>query len=161
MALTALMWHLPRGTKILQNISLKSIFYLFWEIYSSERKIVTICQGQAEELQGSQWVTLMLTLASMYCSLLCMYLHWTYLWPLGPNELVVIWCVCPGLTLGDPQGLRELVFCAFGHVGRLDPTTGTSLVRGSVRDSRPCTALCPHNSIGAMQLYCCMAMAHL
>ena len=35
-------WQVPRGTKILRNISLKSIFRLFREIYSSERKIVTL-----------------------------------------------------------------------------------------------------------------------
>ena len=31
----------------------------------------------------------------------------------------------------------------------------------TVRDSCPCIDLYPHNSIGAMQLYCCMAMAYL
>ena len=66
-----------------------------------------------------------------------------------------------GISREFPARGFPLNICALGHVGRLDPTTGTSLVRGSVRDSRPCTALCPHNSIGAMQLYCCMAMAHL
>ena len=40
-ALTAT-WQVPRGTKISRNISLKSIFRLFREIYSSERKIVTL-----------------------------------------------------------------------------------------------------------------------
>ena len=40
-ALTA-MWQVPRGTKISRNISLKSIFRLFREIYFSERKIVTL-----------------------------------------------------------------------------------------------------------------------
>ena len=38
-ALTAT-WQVPRGTKISRNILLKSIFRLFREIYSSERKIV-------------------------------------------------------------------------------------------------------------------------
>ena len=40
-ALTAT-WQVPRGTKILQNISLESISHLFRKIYSSERKIVTL-----------------------------------------------------------------------------------------------------------------------
>ena len=40
-ALTAT-WQVPRGTKISRNISLKSIFRLFREIYFSERKIVTL-----------------------------------------------------------------------------------------------------------------------
>ena len=35
-------WQVPRGTKTSRNISLKSIFRLFREIYSSERKIVTL-----------------------------------------------------------------------------------------------------------------------
>ena len=43
-ALTAT-WQVPRGTKISRNISLKSIFRLFCEIYSSERKIVTLVPG--------------------------------------------------------------------------------------------------------------------
>ena len=44
-ALTAT-WQVPRGTKISRNISLKSIFRLFREIYSSERKIVTLARLQ-------------------------------------------------------------------------------------------------------------------
>ena len=76
------------------------------------------------------------------------------------DQLVVIWCV-PRANTGRSPGAEGIGCWCFGHVGRLAPTTGTSLVRGSVRDSRPCTALCPHNSIGAMQLSCCMAMAHL
>ena len=49
----------------------------------------------------------------------------------------------------------------------LDPTTPAAsmadplLSATPVRDSRSCTALCPHNGIGAVQLYYCMAMAHL
>ena len=43
-ALTAT-WQVPRGTKISRNISLKSIFRLFREIYSSEQKIVTLGLG--------------------------------------------------------------------------------------------------------------------
>ena len=45
-ALTAT-WQVPRGTKISRNISLKSIFRLFREIYSSERKIVTLLETMA------------------------------------------------------------------------------------------------------------------
>ena len=47
-ALTAT-WQVPRGTKISRNISLKSIFRLFREIYSSEREIVTLASDQQEE----------------------------------------------------------------------------------------------------------------
>ena len=43
-ALTAT-WQVPRGTKISRNISLKSIFRLFREIYFSEQKIVTLMSG--------------------------------------------------------------------------------------------------------------------
>ena len=40
-ALTAT-WQVPCGTKISRNLSLKSIFCLFREIYSSEREIVSL-----------------------------------------------------------------------------------------------------------------------
>ena len=49
-ALTAT-WQVPRGTKISRNISLKSIFRLFREIYSSEQKIVTLMLPQSVTLQ--------------------------------------------------------------------------------------------------------------
>ena len=50
-ALTAT-WQVPRGTKISRNISLKSIFRLFREIYSSERKIVTLQRIFADYVKG-------------------------------------------------------------------------------------------------------------
>ena len=59
-------------------------------------------------------------------------------------------------------GILQIMPCC-----RYDITTHNSISNPKnldahyVRDSRPRTALCPHNSIGAMQLYCCMAMAHL
>ena len=47
-ALTAT-WQVPHGTKISRNISVKSIFRLFCEIYFSEQKIVTL---QADKRRG-------------------------------------------------------------------------------------------------------------
>ena len=52
-ALTAT-WQVPRGTKISQNISLKSIFRLFRKIYSSERKIVTLLSPLPDPAQARQ-----------------------------------------------------------------------------------------------------------
>ena len=54
---------LPRGTKISRNISFKSIFRLFREIYSSERKIVTLVSAEGVKVAVdkvdtvSSWLT--------------------------------------------------------------------------------------------------------
>ena len=64
-ALTAT-WQVPRGTKISRNISLKSIFRLFREIYSSERKIVTLCSPLTSTiLDGYRNVSYMKPLANL------------------------------------------------------------------------------------------------